>query len=126
MSHEVLSHPRDRKYHASSYRCPAPPLSVPSVQCCRRCWPPPWLVPAVSAAQLGLYCYYGLQGVTWPQTGDAGDWADIRWVRCLKRQQIVDMVMLRLDSVLVYCPHRKRELWRFLSYCLVHSRYHDV
>ena len=30
--------------------------------------------------------------------------------------------MLRLDSVLVYCPHRKRELWRFLSYCLVHSR----
>ena len=60
-------------------RTGAPPLSVPSVQCCRRCWPPPWLVPAVSAAQLGLYCYYGLQGVTWPQTGDAGDWADIRW-----------------------------------------------
>ena len=80
VSHEVLSHPRDRKYHASSYRCPAPapPPQCAVLQCYRRCWPPPWLVPAVSAAQLGLYCYYGLQGVNWPQTGDGGDWADIR------------------------------------------------
>ena len=85
-------------------------------------------MPAVSAAQLGLYCYYGLQGVTWPQTGDGGDWADIRCTLCKNATEAANSRYghVRLDSVLVYCPHRKRELWRFLSYCLVHSRYHDT
>ena len=70
-----------------------------------KCWPPPWVMVTISTCQLSLYCYYTGYGTSdfWPQPGD-GTWSDFR-----------------LDSLLVYCPHRKRELWRFLSYCLVHS-----
>ena len=67
-----------------------------------RCWPPPWVMITISTCQLSLYCYYSGH-VSWPQLGDS-TWSDIS-----------------LDSLLVYCPHRKMEMWRFLSYCLVHS-----
>jgi len=92
VSREVLSHPRDRKFYSDMYRC----------------WPPPWFIPLVSMLELSVFCYYwlvrGQPGqVSWPQMGEAG-WSD-----------------LRLDSVLAYCPNRKIELWRFLSYLLVHS-----
>ena len=70
-----------------------------------RCWPPPWCLVSVTLLQLCLFSYYSTQSSqsSWPERGDRG-WADIR-----------------LDSLLVYSPRRKRELWRFLSYCLIHS-----
>ena len=57
---------------------------------------------SVSTFQLSLYCYYNGH-VSWPPLWD---------------KNVADV---RLDSLLAYCPHRKVELWRFLSYCLVHS-----
>ena len=92
VSREVLSDPIDRKYYSDMYKC----------------WPPPWFIILVSLLELIVFCYYwmarGQPGyVDWPQLGEGG-WSD-----------------LTLDSVLAYCPERKRELWRFISYLLVHS-----
>ena len=67
-----------------------------------RCWPPPWCLVTVTLLQLSLFSYYSARP-SWPERGDRA-WADIT-----------------LDSLLVYSPRRKRELWRFLSYCLIHS-----
>ena len=92
VSREVLSDPIDRKYYSDMYKC----------------WPPPWFVLLVSLLELVVFCYYwvarGQAGhVDWPELGE-GEWSD-----------------MTLDSVLAYCPKRKRELWRFISYLLVHS-----
>ena len=92
VSREVLSDPIDRKYYSDMYKC----------------WPPPWFILLVSLLELMVFCYYwmarGQVGkVDWPQLGE-GEWSD-----------------LTLDSVLAYCPQRKKELWRFISYLLVHS-----
>ena len=67
-----------------------------------RCWPPPWCLLSITILQLGLASYYSARP-SWPERGDRG-WADIT-----------------LDSLLVFSPRRKRELWRFLSYCLIHT-----
>ena len=91
VSREVLPEPAERKYYSDRYQC----------------WPPPWCILLLSALELTVFCYYwvrrGKAGtVAWPQMGEAeGE--------------------VSLDSVLAYCPRRKRELWRFLSYLLVHS-----
>jgi len=93
VSREVLTDPRDRKYYSDMYRC----------------WPPPWFILLVSLLQLTIFAFYcirrGKPGVVhWPELGDSPRWNE-----------------LSLDTVLAYCPTRKREMWRFLTYSLLHS-----
>ena len=72
VSREMLTDPRDRKYYSDIYRC----------------WPPPWVMLAISTCQLALFCYHSGH-VSWPQLGDTGEWSEVS-----------------LDSLLVFCPHR--------------------
>jgi len=92
VSRECLTDPRDRKYYSDRYTC----------------WPPPFFIVTISLLELWVFSYYwavrGSPGIVdWPQLGD-GTWEDTS-----------------LDSVLAYCPNRKTEAWRWLSYLLVHS-----
>ncbi len=69
-------------------------------------WPPPIFIPAVTALQVAVYIYHVVHFVTHPDHTDV----KITWTGPEP-----------ICSSLVYNPSRRRQAWRFISYCLVHA-----
>ncbi len=70
------------------------------------CCPPPIFIPLATVLQLAVYLYHVVHFVTDPEHQDAR----ISWTG-------PEPVCSRL----VYNPSKRREAWRFVSYCLVHA-----
>ncbi|XP_023327586.1 rhomboid-related protein 2 [Eurytemora carolleeae] len=65
-----------------------------------RCWPPPVFILMITGLELGVFIYY--------------------WIHRNTYFRYVNFINI-LDSVLAYCPGRSVELWRYISYFMVHS-----
>ncbi|XP_071537732.1 rhomboid-related protein 2-like [Panulirus ornatus] len=64
------------------------------------CCPPPLLIPLLCTAEVGVFVYYAVT------MGDVGPYSPVPW-----------------SSPLIYNPHRRLELWRFISYMFLHAGY---
>ncbi|XP_041364745.1 rhomboid-related protein 3-like [Gigantopelta aegis] len=64
------------------------------------CCPPPLLIPGITLLEIGCFIYYGLEAGTIEANGP-----------------------VPINSVFIYRPDRRLELWRFLLYMLIHAGY---
>ncbi|XP_046549957.1 rhomboid-related protein 2-like [Haliotis rubra] len=65
-----------------------------------KCCPPPLLIPAITLIEIGCFIYY-----------------------CLESGSIEPNGPVPVNSVFIYRPDRRLELWRFLFYTLLHAGY---
>ncbi len=70
------------------------------------CWPPPVFVPTITLLQLLVYLYHVVHFTTYPEHAGL---SPITWSG-------PEPVCSRL----IFDPGRRREAWRYISYCLVH------
>ncbi|XP_062575864.1 protein rhomboid-like isoform X1 [Saccostrea cucullata] len=77
-----LTKESDRQYYADRYTC----------------CPPPWFIPVITLAEIGLFTYH-----------------------CLDAGVISANGPIPVESVLIYRPDRRIQLWRFITYTLIHA-----
>jgi len=91
VAEEYLTEDRDRKYYADHYRCCPPPLFIISV----------------TLLELGFFIYYT---VSEAELASAG------------LERIPSSVApVPIDSVLLYRPDRRWQVWRFVTYMVLHA-----
>ena len=66
------------------------------------CIPPPWFIPLVSLAIIGVFIWYAVE------LANAG--TPVTWLTGVPTY-----------SPLIYCPSRRYEAWRYITYALMHS-----
>ncbi|XP_025194980.1 rhomboid-related protein 2-like isoform X1 [Melanaphis sacchari] len=90
VAEEFLTDERDRKYYADNYRC----------------CPPPLFILLITIFELGTYLYY--YSLTLGSTPAPGDiWASVA-------------APVPMDSVFIYRPDKRQQLWRFMLYMFLH------
>ncbi|XP_048733353.1 protein rhomboid-like isoform X2 [Ostrea edulis] len=77
-----LTRDGDRQYYADRYTC----------------CPPPWFIPAITLAEIGLFTYH-----------------------CVDAGAISANGPIPVESVLIYRPDKRIQLWRFILYTLIHA-----
>ena len=66
------------------------------------CIPPPWFIPLVSLVIIGVFVWYAVE------LSNAG--TPVTWLTGVPTY-----------SPLIYCPSRRYEAWRFITYAFMHS-----
>ena len=69
------------------------------------CRPPPIFIPLFTILEVGMFVYYAY-------TSKGPQDQTVSWDRPSPK-----------DSPLIYCPSRRYEAWRYISYMLVHEGY---
>jgi rhomboid-related protein 1/2/3 len=71
------------------------------------CLPPPWFIPLVSLVIIGVFIWYAVE------LAKAG--TPVTWLTGVPTY-----------SPLIYCPSRRYEAWRFITYAFMHSGYQHI
>ncbi|CAH8446135.1 unnamed protein product [Schistosoma rodhaini] len=73
------------------------------------CRPPPIFIPLITIAEIAVFIYYF---VTYRNKPDSNDFAHSSG--------------FPIDSILIYNPTKRHELWRFLTYMFIHYGYNHL
>ncbi|VVC44262.1 Hypothetical protein CINCED_3A014559 [Cinara cedri] len=90
VAEEFLTDERDRKYYADNYRC----------------YPPPLFIILITLFELGTHIYY------YSLSLGSNSLPNDMWTQVA--------VSVPMDSVFIYRPDKRQQLWRFMLYMFLH------